>query len=43
MNDLRPLWVIALRTVLPAALGALGAIFATVAPVFHQTFCAGSL
>lgn len=32
---------VALRAVLPALLGALGAMVAVVAPIHFQTFCAG--
>ena len=32
---------VALRSVLPAVLGALGAIVAVVAPIHFQAFCAG--
>lgn len=39
--DLRPLWVIAARTLVPAMAGAFGAMAATIAPAFHQAFCAG--
>lgn len=37
----RPLAEIAIRTILPSILGALGAIAATVFPVYHTAFCAG--
>lgn len=39
----RPLAEIAIRTVLPSIVGALGAMTATLLPVYHQTFCAGGL
>lgn len=39
----RPLKEIAIRTILPSLLGALGALAATVWPVYHTAFCAGGL
>lgn len=39
----RPLAEIAFRAVLPAVFGALGAIVMTIAPVYHQAFCAGAI
>lgn len=39
----RPLAEIALRTLLPAVCGALGALAMSVAPAYHQAFCAGAL
>lgn len=42
-NYKRPLAEIAIRTILPSLLGALGAIAATVFPVYHQAFCAGGI
>lgn len=41
--DTRPVLVIAARTVLPAVMGAIGAIVATILPVYHAAFCAGSI
>lgn len=31
------------RVILPPLLGALGALFANLFPVFHQAFCTGGL
>ena len=39
----RPLAEIAIRTILPGLLGAVGAIAATVLPIYHQAFCAGGV
>lgn len=42
-QDLRPLWIIAARTIVPALVGAFGALAATLAPVYHAAFCAGGV
>lgn len=39
----RSLAEIAIRTLLPAVCGALGALVMAIAPVYHQAFCAGGL
>lgn len=42
-NYKRPLKEIAIRTILPSLLGALGALAATAWPAYHTAFCAGGL
>lgn len=39
VRDFRPVWVIAARTVVPAVLGALGALLASVWPAYVAAFC----
>lgn len=39
----RPLKEIAIRTILPSLLGALGALAAIAWPVYHTAFCAAGL
>lgn len=39
----RSLAEIAIRTLLPAACGAIGALVMAIAPVYHTAFCAGGI
>lgn len=41
MNDTRPLAIVAIRTILPGLMGALGAVAAMLFPAFHSAFCFG--
>lgn len=40
-DSIRPIVRVAVRSVLPAVLGALGAMVAVLAPIQFQAFCAG--
>lgn len=39
----RPLKEIAIRTILPALMGAVGALLAALAPAYHAAFCTASV
>lgn len=39
----RPLKEIAIRTILPALMGAAGALLAALAPAYHSAFCTASV
>lgn len=38
-RDLRPVWLVAARAILPAVCGAVGAMLAMVAPLYYNAFC----